>query len=140
MSAARLGKKVLLIERSMKLGGLATLRPGESFRPRCVDGRGKQIIFGMAEELLRVSLRYGYGDVPEQPENGAIPEKISEQYRQRAAPHRETRRAHSSRAGISALARGGVLHTTAGVELLSDNYPCPGGLQPRTARESCGKL
>ena len=117
VSAARLGKKVLLIEKSMKLGGLATLGLVNLFVPMC-NGRGKQIIFGMAEELLRVSLRYGYGDVPEQFENGAIPEKILEQYRQRKQlPPRYM--AHFS-PEIFALVLTEFCHD-AGVELLFDS-------------------
>ena len=63
VSAARLGKRVLLMEKSTQLGGLATLGLINFFVPMC-NGRGKQIIFGMAEELARLSLKYGYGDPP----------------------------------------------------------------------------
>ncbi len=69
VSAARSGKKVLLIEKSMKLGGLATLGLINLFVPMC-NGRGKQIIYGMAEELLRLSIRYGYDTLPEDFKNG----------------------------------------------------------------------
>lgn len=79
VAAARLGKKVLLIEKSMKLGGLATLGLINLFVPMC-NGRGKQIIFGMAEELVRLSIAYGYGDVPEDFENGKIPAEKLEEY------------------------------------------------------------
>ena len=48
LEAARHGKKVLLVEKSMKLGGLATLGLINFFVPMC-NGRGKQIIFGMQE-------------------------------------------------------------------------------------------
>ena len=47
VQAARVGKRVLLIEKSMKLGGLATLGLVNFFVPMC-NGRGKPIIFGMA--------------------------------------------------------------------------------------------
>ena len=78
VSAARLGKKVLLVEKSVKLGGLATLGLINLFVPMC-NGRGKQIIFGMAEELARLSVAYGYGNLPEEFENGRIPrEKLAE--------------------------------------------------------------
>ncbi len=78
VAAARAGKRVLLVEKSLKLGGLATLGLINFFVPMC-NGRGKQIIFGMAEEFLRLSLRYGYGDVPADFQNGQIPaEKLRE--------------------------------------------------------------
>ena len=60
VQAAREGKKVLLVEKSMKLGGLATLGLINFFVPMC-NGRGKQIIKGMAEEFLQLSMKYGYG-------------------------------------------------------------------------------
>ena len=78
VAAARQGKSVLLIEKSMKLGGLATLGLINLFVPMC-NGRGKQIIFGMAEEFVRLSIAYGYGNVPADFENGQIPiEKLAE--------------------------------------------------------------
>ena len=44
------------------------------------NGRGKQIIFGMAEEFLRLSLKYGYGSVPKDFKNGVIPEAQLKSY------------------------------------------------------------
>ena len=73
LSAARMGKKVLLLEKSQKLGGLATLGLINFFVPMC-NGRGRQILFGMAEEFLRESIRYGYDTLPAdfgQPGSGA---------------------------------------------------------------------
>lgn len=69
VSAARLGKKVLLIEKSVILGGLATLGLINLFVPMC-NGRGKQIIYGMAEEFLRESVKYGYDTIPQEWQNG----------------------------------------------------------------------
>ena len=79
ISARRLGKKVLLIEKYQKLGGLATTGIVNLFVPMC-NGRGKQIIKGMAEEFLRLAIKYSYddladiwksgeptGDIPEEP-------------------------------------------------------------------------
>ena len=79
VSASRLGKKVLLIEKSMKLGGLATSGLVNLFVPMC-NGRGKQIIFGMAEELLRLSLKYGYDSLPDAFENGVISKARLKEY------------------------------------------------------------
>ncbi len=65
LSAARAGRKVLLIEKSVMLGGLATLGLINLFVPMC-NGRGKQIIYGMAEELLRLSIKYGFDSIPDE--------------------------------------------------------------------------
>jgi len=69
ISARRCGKQVLLIEKGIKLGGLATAGLVNFFVPMC-NGRGKQIIFGMAEEMLRRSIRYGYDTIPQAWQNG----------------------------------------------------------------------
>ena len=51
--AKRSGKRVLLIEKVQKLGGLATTGIVNLFLPLC-NGRGVQIIKGMAEEFLKL--------------------------------------------------------------------------------------
>ena len=65
VTAARRGKSVLLLEKSNILGGLATLGLINYFVPMC-NGRGKQIIFGLAEKWLRMSAKYGYDTIPEE--------------------------------------------------------------------------
>ncbi|HBN84362.1 MAG TPA: hypothetical protein DDZ89_11010, partial [Clostridiales bacterium] len=64
LSASRSGCKTLLIEKSITLGGLATLGLVNYFEPLC-NGRGRKIIGGMCEELLRFSIQYGYDTLPE---------------------------------------------------------------------------
>lgn len=59
VSAARGGAKVLLTEKQYLLGGLATAGLVTIFLPLC-DGLGRQVTFGVAEELLRLSIRNGY--------------------------------------------------------------------------------
>lgn len=56
--------RVLLIEKTVNIGGLATTGLINFFVPMC-NGRGKQIIFGMAEEFLRESVKYGFDSIPE---------------------------------------------------------------------------
>lgn len=64
LSAARLGKKVVLAESSYILGGLATSGLVTIYLPLC-DGLGRQVSFGIAEELLKLSISYGSeGDYP----------------------------------------------------------------------------
>lgn len=58
LSAAREGKKVLLVERTFMLGGLGTAGLVTIYLPLC-DGYGKQVSFGIAEELLRLSVKHG---------------------------------------------------------------------------------
>lgn len=74
LSAARHGKSVLLLEKSTMLGGLATMGLINFFVPMC-DGNGKQIIFGMAEEFLRLSIQYGYDTIPENWQKEMPPEE-----------------------------------------------------------------
>ena len=59
LEGARHGKKVMLLEKSTVLGGLATMGLINYFVPMC-NGRGIPICKGMAEEFLRLSIRYGY--------------------------------------------------------------------------------
>lgn len=56
IAAARSGKKVILTERQFMLGGLATAGLVTIYLPLC-DGYGKQVSFGLAEELLRLSIK-----------------------------------------------------------------------------------
>ena len=58
LSAARAGARVLLVEREFLLGGLATLGLVTIYLPLC-DGMGHQVSFGLAEELLRLSIKHG---------------------------------------------------------------------------------
>ncbi len=65
LSAVRQGKKVMLIEKQYMLGGLATAGLVTIYLPLC-DGLGKQVSFGIAEELFRLSIMYGAeADYPE---------------------------------------------------------------------------
>ena len=61
-AAARLGKKVLLLEKSAVLGGLATLGLVSWYEPLC-DGKGHQVSYGIAEELLRLAISRGPQDL-----------------------------------------------------------------------------
>lgn len=56
ISAARAGAHVILTERSFMLGGLATAGLVTIYLPLC-DGYGRQVSFGLAEELLRLSVK-----------------------------------------------------------------------------------
>jgi len=58
LAAARNGADVLLIERGYMLGGLATAGLVTIYLPLC-DGMGNQVSFGIAEELLKLSILHG---------------------------------------------------------------------------------
>ena len=59
IAAARNGATVCLIEKMCALGGLATLGNVTVYLPLC-DGAGNQVIGGIAEELLKLSVRAGF--------------------------------------------------------------------------------
>ncbi|MBR6603432.1 MAG: FAD-dependent oxidoreductase, partial [Clostridia bacterium] len=83
---AKRGCSVLLIEKSCILGGLATLGLINTFVPMC-NGRGKQIIFGLAEKWLREGAKYGCDKIPEEWENGEPKEPTNVRYIQRYSPY-----------------------------------------------------
>ncbi len=64
VAAARNGASACLIEKEFGLGGLATLGNVIIYLPLC-DGRGNQVIKGLAEELLKLSIRDGYDRIPD---------------------------------------------------------------------------
>ncbi|MEK6795090.1 MAG: FAD-dependent oxidoreductase [Spirochaetota bacterium] len=64
LASARRGRKTALIEKTVLSGGLATTGLIYIYLPLC-DGNGTQVLFGIAEELLLASLKYGPGEVPD---------------------------------------------------------------------------
>ena len=84
LAAARGGNKVLLLERMFMLGGLGTAGLVTIYLPLC-DGRGHQVTFGIAEELLKLSIKDGFETWYPTPwlEGGTIEEKIQNRYRVR---------------------------------------------------------
>ena len=61
LAAAREGKKVVLFEKEYMLGGLGTAGLITIYLPLC-DGCGHQVSYGIAEELLKLSITYGVED------------------------------------------------------------------------------
>ena len=64
IQAARSGAKTVLLEKNSILGGLATSGLIYVYLPLC-DGYGCQTTFGLAEEILKTSTKYGTGDIPD---------------------------------------------------------------------------
>lgn len=58
LSAARAGADVILLEKGFMLGGLATAGLVTIYLAIC-DGMGKQVCFGLAEELFMLSIEHG---------------------------------------------------------------------------------
>ncbi len=58
LAASRQGKSVVLLEKQYILGGLGTSGLITIYKPLC-DGMGHQVSFGIAEELLRLSIKHG---------------------------------------------------------------------------------
>ncbi|MFW6155345.1 MAG: FAD-dependent oxidoreductase [Planctomycetota bacterium] len=63
LAAARTGASTCLIEKAAALGGLATLGHVVVYTPMC-DGRGRQVVGGIGEELMHLSIADGYGEIP----------------------------------------------------------------------------
>ncbi len=84
LAAARGGNKVLLCEKMFMLGGLGTAGLVTIYLPLC-DGRGHQVSFGIAEELLRASISDGYetGYPKAWLEGGTEEERTSQRFRVR---------------------------------------------------------
>ena len=62
LSAARAGAKTILLEQQYALGGLATIGLVTIYLPLC-DGNGQQVSFGIAQELLQLSVALEGKDV-----------------------------------------------------------------------------
>ena len=63
LTCARAGLSTALVEKTVMTGGLATTGLVNHYLPLC-DGHGHQVIHGIAEELLHLSIKYGPGTVP----------------------------------------------------------------------------
>ena len=63
VSASRNGAKTLLIEKQINLGGLATVGLISWYEPLC-DGKGNQLVYGIGEELIKLSVQYGFDCLP----------------------------------------------------------------------------
>lgn len=57
LASARAGAKTCLVERTSVLGGLSTQGHVIVFMPLC-DGFGRQVTYGIPEELLRLPMKY----------------------------------------------------------------------------------
>ncbi len=79
VSARRAGKSVLLLEKGVCLGGLATTGLINYFEPMD-DGRGRRLIGGMCAEFLALAIRHGYDTVPDEWKNGEPGARTGKRY------------------------------------------------------------
>ncbi|MBR2339926.1 MAG: FAD-dependent oxidoreductase [Clostridia bacterium] len=86
VSVAGKGKSVLLLEKTNLLGGLATIGLINMFVPMC-NGRGQQIIFGLAEKWIRDSLKYSWQSMPSEWEKTGSPDGTNHRYYNHYSPN-----------------------------------------------------
>ncbi len=88
IAAARGGADVVLLEREFCLGGMATLGLVTIYLP-LDDGRGSQVIFGIGEELLRLSIAHGAeANYPKAwLEGGTLEERLKSRFITQFNPH-----------------------------------------------------
>ncbi len=79
VSAARNGMHTLLMEKSIVLGGLATAGLISWYEPLC-DHKGTKMISGIAEELIQLSVKYGFDTLPEGWRDGVNADKKPGRY------------------------------------------------------------
>lgn len=117
LAAARNGKDVLLLEREYALGGMATLGLVTIYLPLC-DGEGHQLSFGIAEELLRLSIEQGAeANYPAAwLEGGSLEERIRQRFMVQFNPHLFAMRTEA-------------LLTEAGVRILYGSVICDAAVQ-----------
>ena len=63
VAASRNGAKTLFMKKTVMRGGLATAGLISWYEPLC-DGEGNQMIYGIAEELIKLSVKYGLENLP----------------------------------------------------------------------------
>lgn len=86
LAARRAGKTVLLIEKTLALGGLGTIGLINLFVPMD-NGRGRLIIRGMCEEFVNLSRKYGWSNTSEGWEAGEPSAPTSNRYCVRYSPY-----------------------------------------------------
>jgi hypothetical protein len=88
IAAARGGADVVLLEREYCLGGMATLGLVTIYLP-LDDGLGNQVIFGIGEELLRLSIEHGAeANYPKAwLDGGTLEEKMKSRFITQFNPH-----------------------------------------------------
>lgn len=85
LAAAREGAETLLIEKGVVLGGLGTIGLISWYEPLC-NGHGRKMIGGISEELLRLAIKYGPDDLPEEWRSGQPEQPTKRRYATHYSP------------------------------------------------------
>ena len=129
VAAARNGASVCLLEKACGMGGLATLGNVNIWLPLC-DGRGRQVVGGLAEELLKLSVADLGRDNPSAGLRGIPP-----CWRPGGDPaERRTVRYSAEFNPASYMLAMEKLVTQAGVKVLYDTRVCAVGTEDRRIR------
>ena len=86
VAASRNGAKTLLMEKTVTLGGLGTIGLISWYEPLC-DGMGKQMITGISEELIKLSIKYGLENLPASWGGEGVNPNLSYRYSTRFSPN-----------------------------------------------------
>ena len=79
VAARRNGAKVMLLEKGIVLGGLATHGLISWYEPLC-NGCGRRIMNGMAYELMRLAIRYSYDTLADEWKDNHLTANASRRY------------------------------------------------------------
>ncbi len=79
LAAKRNGASVLIVEKSIMLGGLATIGFVNKYLPLC-DGKLTKVCAGICEELLYDSIKYGYNTLPDEWREGEAKAPTNKRY------------------------------------------------------------
>lgn len=85
VSAAREGAKTLIVEKGIVFGGLATVGLINWYEPLC-DSKGKKMIGGVAEELIQLSIKYSFDNLPDVWRNGDNKQETNKRYATHFSP------------------------------------------------------
>ena len=86
LAAKRNGASTLIVEKSIMLGGLATIGFVNKYLPLC-DGNGIKVCGGICEELLYTSIKYGYNTLPEEWAGGKLKKETNKRYMSVFSPY-----------------------------------------------------
>lgn len=85
IAASRANSRVLIIEKSIMLGGLATIFVN-IYLPLC-DGKGTKVCSSICEELFFDSIKYGYNTLPNEWDGGELTRDSDRRYMSIFSPY-----------------------------------------------------
>ncbi|MDR1328356.1 MAG: FAD-dependent oxidoreductase [Oscillospiraceae bacterium] len=145
LAAARGGASVILLEREYTLGGMATLGLVTIYLP-LDDGAGRQVVFGIGEELLKLSIAHGAeANYPSAwLDGGTLDERVKNRYVTQFNPHLFALRAEKllTDAGVTilygTLAAGAVKREDAITHIITENKSGRGAIAVKSVIDCTG--